>query len=129
VLGPYFVVQGFVIKITPAPVKPSPDTVSLPGLGFLDVPRTEALWNQVFLGQAALLRQKRWVDPASAGIPFTYVVTAAALGQVLNQQGRTAEGTKMFAAAREIAQVAGLEGYLGPLPQTPRGKSGDTALN
>ncbi len=72
------------------------------------------MWARAYRGQDSLLRQRRWVDPASASIPFTYLLTSAALGQVMAQRGQTAESAQMFALTRSLARVAGLESSLMP---------------
>ncbi|MBI4420367.1 MAG: DUF2723 domain-containing protein [Gemmatimonadetes bacterium] len=114
-LEPYLVTQGFVRKLSPAPLRASADTLAVPGVGWFDFKRTEALWTQVYRAQDSLIRQGRWVDPASSSIPFTYLYISAALGQVLEYKGRRTEAAKMLETTRAIARAGGLEGALVPV--------------
>src|SRR5262249_33574780 len=93
----YLVTQGFVRKLMPAPVKPSKSVFNLAGFGWLDYDRTEQLWSKVYGGEKALLNQKRWIDPSSSSIPFSYLLTAAALGEGLNRNGDKDGANKMYA--------------------------------
>src|SRR6185436_20529588 len=72
-LSPYLVTQGFVRKLMPGPVKENKDIFQLQGYGWFDFGRTSALWTGVYGGQKALLYQRRWIDPSSATIPFSYL--------------------------------------------------------
>jgi hypothetical protein len=122
-LQPYLVTQGFVRKLMPAPIKQSKGVFNLAGFGWLDYDRTEQLWSKVYGGEKALLNQKRWIDPSSSSIPFSYLLTAAALGEGMNRSGDKDGANKMYAEARDIARVTGLESYLQPAnPPTAEGK-------
>ena len=67
-LEAYALAQGLVTKVSTAAVVAGRDTVAVPGLGFLDVPRTTALWRG-YGAPAAIIRRGDWVDRPSAGIP------------------------------------------------------------
>ncbi|MBI4502329.1 MAG: DUF2723 domain-containing protein [Gemmatimonadetes bacterium] len=118
-LQPYLLTQGFVRKLLPGAIKATADTFSLAGYGWFDFRTTDQLWRQVYGGDEALIRQRRWIDPSSSSIPFSYLLTAVALGEGYNRKGQTAEATKLYSVGREIAKAAGLEGYLTAEPPAP----------
>jgi hypothetical protein len=62
------------------PPAPSRDTVLVPGEGFVDLPRSLALWN-TFEGPKALIARGDWVDPPSVGIPDLYTITGDHAGR------------------------------------------------
>ena len=49
-LGNYVLTQGLASKVFVPPATASKDTLMLPGDGWLDVKRTETLWDSVFTG-------------------------------------------------------------------------------
>jgi hypothetical protein len=98
----------------PGPVKDSKGVFNLAGFGWFDYGRTEQLWSTVYTGKQALLNQKRWIDPSSSSIPFSYLLTAAAIGEGRTRTGDKDSANKMYAEARDIARVTGLESYLAP---------------
>jgi hypothetical protein len=120
-LQPYLVTQGFVRKLLPAPVKESKSTFSLAGFGWFDFDTTRSLWDSVYTGQKALLYQKRWIDPSSSSIPFSYLLTAAAMGEGYQREGKKDKANEMYAEARAVAKVAGLESFIQPGAETPAG--------
>ena len=90
----------------------------LAGYGWFDFDRSNALW-KIYGGQQALLNQERWIDPSSSSIPFSYLLTAAALGEGLTRHGKKDEANKFYAEARALARTAGLESLLAPVEPTP----------
>jgi hypothetical protein len=78
------------------------DTLVVQGEGFVDVPRTLALWNS-FEGPKALIARGDWVDPPSVGIPNLYTISGLQLSAALERSGRGQEAQSVFATARGVA--------------------------
>ena len=126
-LAPYVLVQGLVTRVSPAALVAGGDTVAVPGLGFLDVPRTAALWRE-YRAPAAILRRGDWVDRPSAGIPALYTTTALMLAQAADLQGRTAEAEKMRQQGIDVAEAAQItEWFVGPATTAPPPATGSDA--
>jgi hypothetical protein len=118
-LAPYALAQGLVARISPVALSAGKDTIPVPGLGFLDVPRTTALWNQ-YRAPAAIIRRGDWVDRPSAGIPALYTSTALVLAQAAEMQNRTAEAEKIRREGIDVAEAAHItEWFIGPEASTP----------
>src|SRR5215218_9603405 len=123
-LGEYALAQGLVTKVSPVALRESRDTVGVQGLGFLDVPRTAALWRG-YRAPAAIMRRGDWVDRPSAGIPALYTSTALVLGQALEQQGRATDAQRIREAGLDIAEAAHVtEWFIGPEPTAPSPSAG-----
>jgi hypothetical protein len=103
-LEPYALVQGLANKIMSSPVKTSGDTVAVPGLGHIDVPRSRELWNG-FGAPAAIIARGDWIDRPSVNIPTTYIGTALVLSQAYDRLGRTDEAEKLRRAVVDIAEA------------------------
>jgi len=110
-LEPYLLTQGFARKLLPDTVSGTKDTVLIRGEGWLDVPRTSALW-KTWEGVGSLKRLHDWTDRASANIPYTYVATGALLAEALNQSGRSKEAEEVYGSALGIAQATRLDELL-----------------
>jgi hypothetical protein len=103
-LEPYALVQGLANKIVSAPLTESPDTLAMPGRGYLDLRRTRTLWSG-FGAPAAMIARGDWVDRPSMSIPATYVSTALLLAQGLQAQGRTADAERLRKTMLDLAQA------------------------
>jgi hypothetical protein len=126
-LAPYALVQGLVTRVSPSALAAGRDTVELSGLGFLDVPRTAALWRE-YGAPAAIIRRGDWVDRPSAGIPALYTSTALVLAQAAEIQGRTADAEKFRGRAIDVAEAAHItEWFLGPTTSAPPPATGSDA--
>ena len=101
-LTPYLEGQGFVRKLHHDALAQSDSIKPLPGLGFVNVPRTETLAFQVYHSDtAARHRPRGWVDRPSEGILATYGIVYQALAQALkDKEPQTA--TKATALADSI---------------------------
>ena len=109
-LTPQLVLQGLARKVVPnTPAVNGQDTVFLPRDGFVDVPRSLALWNDVFLGHEQLLEEGKWVDNASVGIPLLYATTAVTLAQAEQQRGNTESAEAFMNKARDLARATGVQ--------------------
>jgi hypothetical protein len=105
-LGDYLLGQGFAYKVTQEPVQPvEGEILQVQGVGWVNIPRTRALWDEVFRGHEALVAQERWVDHASRGIPWVYVATGAMLGEALAATGQREEAERVMAEAMEVADA------------------------
>ena len=126
-LGAYALVQGLATRVSPVALVANRDTVAVPGLGFLDVPRTTALWRE-YGAPAAIIRRGDWVDRPSAGIPALYTATALVLAQAAELQGRADEAEKMRGRGIDVAEAAHItEWFVGPSTDVPLPASGSDA--
>jgi Protein of unknown function (DUF2723) len=126
-LDAYALTQGLVTKIAPTPLTASADTVAVGGLGHVDVARGLALWKS-YTFPAALIRRGDWVDRPSASIPALYTVTALALGQALEQQGRAAQAQSIRQQGLDIAEGARItDWFVGAVPASPAPAAGSDA--
>jgi hypothetical protein len=125
-LEPYALVQGLATKIMGAPLAASSDTLRLPGLGYLDVPRSRALWKS-FGAPDAIIRRGDWVDRPSISIPVAYVGTALLLGQAYEAQGKAAAADSVRRRGVDIAEATHtLDLFVDPraVPPAPRAQGG-----
>ena len=104
-LANYSLRQGLVEKLVENPIIANKDTVQV-GDGFLDIPRSHALWTQVYKGPAEMIDVGDWFDRPSFGIPYTYTVTGYVLAEALRGQGREAESQKIMNEVRQVAIAA-----------------------
>ncbi len=102
------------------------DTLRIPGEGWLDVQRTRALWDSVYIGQDAIIREGRWVDRASNGIAMLYIVNAIILAEAEERLGHQQESRELLEKARRVARVIGIENALNlpPEPAPPMEQQG-----
>ena len=104
-LGDYTLSQGLARKLLPRVVTPGRDTVLVPGDGWLDVARTEALWRDTFAGHEAIARRGEWPDRASVGIAFSYAVTGLTLAEALTAAGRPAAAAPVVDTVERLARA------------------------
>jgi hypothetical protein len=103
-LAPYLVSQGFVRRLNDGPVRAIAPVVVTPGLGLVDVDRTEALlWNVYRPESAARRRPHGWIDEPSRNIPELYQFAYNVLAAALRQQGDTARAVRADSVARSVA--------------------------
>ena len=105
-LGPYLLTQGFARKLLPNVPTAGRDTVLMQGEGFVDMPRSVALWTDVFKGQQALIARDDWPDRASLNIPVLYAATGAMLGGLLNSRGQPALAKEIIDTSERIVAAA-----------------------
>jgi hypothetical protein len=122
--GDYVLTQGLASKLfSPSRSAVTKDTMYIAGDGWLDVPRTKTLWNEVFLGADAVVRANDWVDRPSVGIPYLYIATGMELAAALREQGQVAEANKVTEKARNVAQAVRLQNLfaqsLAPIQESP----------
>ncbi len=115
-LGPYLLTQGLARKLMPrTPTGVSKDTIAMQGQGFVDVPRTTALWNTVFEAPKSLIRKGDWVDRPSVGIPYLYVATGLVLSDAMAYRHEDAARVKVLDTTRQLVRAMRL-GDLGEVP-------------
>lgn len=120
--------QGLASKVFVPPPAPSQDTVFVQNDGWLDIPRTKALWTDVFKAPKSLIRRGDWIDQPSIGIPYLYVATGIELTEVLRERDpqtarKVAEETRGIASAMRLGQaVTGIDQAL-PNIVVPSGDS------
>jgi len=111
-LGEHVVSHGLAQQLVNTPATTLPDIVSYPG-GYVDVPRSLALWTQ-YEGPRALLTEPAWIDDASKTIPTAYVITAQLLAQALAARGDATQARTMSTVTEALA------GKLRLLPASPQ---------
>jgi hypothetical protein len=113
------IAQGLAAKLFIPPATPSRDTVFIAEQGeWMDVPRTKALWTQVFEAPKALIKRGDWIDQPSIGIPYLYIATGATLAQILNDQGDGAGARSVYAQTRQVAQAVRVESRGSVIPES-----------
>ncbi|MFL5577922.1 MAG: DUF2723 domain-containing protein [Gemmatimonadaceae bacterium] len=127
-LAPYLLTQGLARRVLPAtPVNVGRDTVLVRGEGFVDLPRTHALWKDVFEAPGSIIRRGDWVDKPSVGIPFLYVTTGLVLADALNQTGQKQPADDVLRTAEQIAKATRLDDlFQQSRPREPLSFPGDS---
>jgi hypothetical protein len=108
-LAPYMMTQGLARKIVLAPLHASHDTVNVAGDGFVNVPFTQALWNDL-RSPDTVIRRDLWVDVPSLSMPLSLVDAGRALASALVSRGDTAAAAGVVAKANRIVRAIGLGG-------------------
>ena len=103
-LEQYLLTQGLARKLLDHIPTMSRDTVMVPGEGYVDLQRSKALWEDVFLAPKAFEKKDGWPDKASVGIPALYVSTGFMLYDALQGAGDSQAAAKALADAKKVAQ-------------------------
>lgn len=104
-LEPYLLGQGMVRKVMPDSITASDSVASLPGLGWVELPRTEALlWDVYHYRAAERHRPRGWQDPPSVGILSLYGLLYASYGNWAAQHADS--GSVRAQRAQEAANIA-----------------------
>ncbi len=86
-LTPYLEGQGFARELRRQPLAPNDSIEILPQLGYVNMPRTQALLFDVYhWDTAARHRPQGWVDRPSEGIPALYGLTYQAIVEPLKKR-------------------------------------------
>ncbi len=86
-LSQYLEGQGFARELRRQPLVANDSITILPQLGFVNVPRTQALLFDVYHADtAARHRPRGWVDRPSEGIPALYGLTYQAIAEALQKK-------------------------------------------
>lgn len=129
--GPYLVMQGLARKLFPEVPTPGADTLLVPGEGWVDLPRSKALWTEVFEGHTALVKKGGWPDRASVGIPALYVNTGLILSEALESTGDREGARQVLSRTEGVARATRIDEFFsfvnqrGAVPLPPI--QGDTA--
>ena len=128
-LEQYVVTQGMAKKVVDHIIVPGKDTILVPGEGYVDVPRSKALWDQ-FTATKSLAKRNGWVDDASVGIPDLYVISGLTFAEALARTGQMAASDSVFLQAKAVAKAMRREKAFGidkmiTMPAAPA----DTALS
>ena len=107
-LGDYTLTQGLASKVFIPPKTTPKDTMFVQSDGWLDLPRTQALWSNVFVGPQSVLNTGDWIDRPSVGIPYLYIATGMELADALRSKGQDADAMKVFTTAKQIASAVRL---------------------
>jgi hypothetical protein len=108
-LGPYLLTQGLARRLVRSGIPtPGPDTLLIPGEGFVDLKRTTALWDSVFMAPKSLIERGDWVDRASVGIPALYVSTGFMLADALDATGNAEKSKAVVNLTEQVAQATRL---------------------
>jgi hypothetical protein len=118
-IGGYLLTQGLATKVFIPPAVPGKDTVLVSGAGWVDVKRSQQLWDSVFTGYKSLARRSDWVDRPSVGIPYLYVATGLMLSEVLQQTGNRADATRVLNQSKQVAKAVQLTDLLAQMEQQP----------
>jgi len=131
----YTLIQGLAAKVfvPPGNVGQMKDTVFVQGDGWLDVARTKTLWNDVFKGHQAVIREGQWIDQPSASMPLLYVFGGVELSDALRATGDDRSAASVLSTTRQVAHIAGYDslfkqldaGYTNP----PSGDSSGVQLH
>jgi hypothetical protein len=130
-LGDYVLTQGLASKLFIPPGSPTAakDTVYIQGDGWLDLPRSDSLWMNIFRGPQSVVNTGDWIDRPSVGIPYLYVATGMELAEALKARGDLTRARKVFDRSKQVAQVVRLDDlvrgaeveFAAPVGDTARG--------
>ncbi|MGH7527390.1 MAG: glycosyltransferase family 117 protein [Gemmatimonadales bacterium] len=102
-LSPYLVSHGFVRELEPRLVTASDSVKLSPGLGYLNLPRTQKLLRDVYHWKAATRdRPRGWVDQPSGSILQLYAVIYGGSAQAFAEAGDSAFAALADSVARRV---------------------------
>lgn len=102
-LSPYLITTGFVRKLATAPVVPNDSIIASPLLGYVDLPRTNALlWNTYKWKAATRERTFGWVDAPSSSILQLYGIIYGGMAPLLREQGDSALAARADSIATQV---------------------------
>jgi hypothetical protein len=97
--------QGLARKVLYATPTVGRDTARVPGVGFVDVARSNALWKE-FRGPGAIVKRGQWVDRASADLARLYLSTGVILGGALDERGDARDAQDAAQTERTTRAIA-----------------------
>lgn len=114
-LDNHTVAQGLARKVVldPAAVAGS---VHLMGSGWLDVPRSQKLWD-AFQGPQAVIAHGSWVDVPSISTVYAYLVAGTEIGQAHLQAGDTSAAGRINAVIAQVSRTSRIDQLLQPASQ------------
>jgi hypothetical protein len=124
----YLLTQGLARKLLNDVPAITPDTIALPGEGFIDLNRSFSLWTKDFEAPKSLIKRNGWVDKPSDNIPALYVMTGYFLAEALEKAGRVQDARTVVNTSQQIAASTHISDMFGPMqPQVAPPAAGDTA--
>ena len=127
-LGENVLTQGLASKLfEPPPQGSTKDSLYIQGDGWLDLARSDSLWNNVFTGPKSVLNTGDWIDRPSVGIPYLYVATGMELAEALKLKGDLKRAGDVFSMAKRIATVVRLQDLVRPAEAEFQQPAGDSA--
>jgi len=117
-ISTYLLSQGLARKVLTDPIQATKDTLNLPGEGWIDVPRSLALWKE-FTAPKSLIQRGDWVDQPSVNIPALYVMSGYFLAEGLIRAGDRPQGDSVLHTATQIASAAHLDQLFRPALPPP----------
>ncbi len=112
-LAGHLVQSGLLYRLTPAPVVAGGDIVKTTR-GMIDLPRSIALWRDVYRGVPQLTREGDWLDEASISSPVQYLLLAQALMDSLPTVGDSAGAARVRRDAESIYSAARMDRIFAP---------------
>lgn len=110
-LRDYIVSSGLAYKLMPERVVEN-DSIKFVQGEYIELDKTQWLWNNYFEGTESLIAQKRWMDTPSISIPFRYAIAGLNLSRGLREEGRIAEADSVEATVRAMAEASGIARHL-----------------
>jgi VanZ family protein len=105
-LSPYLVTHGFVRRLQETPVEVGDSVVASPLLGFVNVPRTNALlWETYNWAAATRSRPHGWVDPPSGSILQLYSIIYGGMAPILAEAGEPGLAARADSIAGEVRRA------------------------
>ena len=123
--GDNVLTQGLASKLFVPPTTQTPDTVLVEGDGWLDVARTRALWNDVFVGPRAIISEGRWVDRPSVSMPALYLFGGVELAEALRLDRDERGASAVLATTRDVARATQLDDVVRGVEQALRRTAAD----
>ncbi|HEY7234233.1 MAG TPA: DUF2723 domain-containing protein [Gemmatimonadaceae bacterium] len=112
-LGNNMLIQGLASKLIATPAAgATKDTLFIQDDGWYDIPRSYALWKEVFTGQRSIVHEGQWVDRASVSMPAMYVFAGTELSEALRTRGRMDDARSVLSTTQTVAQAIGLSDML-----------------
>jgi hypothetical protein len=102
-LDPYVKRVGLVQKLEAYPVRESRDTIRIQNT-YVDVSASLALW-RTYAGPQQIIREHKWTDAASAGIPLYYAFVGRDLALALEASGDSTQARDIMDVAQRVANV------------------------
>ena len=104
-LSGYLVSQGFVRKLLPEPARETTAVSLTPGLGYLNLPRTRALLEDVYHWRSATRdRPRGWVDQPSGSILQLYAVIYNGAARAFQAAGDSAFAARADSIAKRVGE-------------------------
>jgi hypothetical protein len=125
-LQDHVLTQGLASKVFVPPASPTAarDSVYIEGDGWLDVPRSHALWKDVFVAPKSIIAENQWVDRPSVTLPALYIFSGTELADALRVRGNPAAANALFSTIKQVAQATRLSSLVAQAEQIFNAESG-----